>query len=311
MTSRKAFKAILLAASSMVLLSTPTGFAEETADFAKFQTSAEVSSIDVDYGPIGKFSSAFGDEQRGRTKISYAAVEQQGKAFMKTYMNYLERVNVSALSRDDQLAYWLNTHNMLVMEAMADSKSRRRMTAARGTLAAPGPMWSEKRITVDGTELSLHDIEKYIVAANFADKPNAIFGLYQGTSGGPAFPADGFTGANLDAELEAAGKDYLKSRNGLKVRKTKAQIPALVDWFAEDIYGGDQEAMKAHLASLASSKTAPKLAAVTQFEARKFSYSSDELVIRQQGVGAGADGAGRIGGGTGFSGGGGGGGGGS
>ena len=294
MTSRSTFKAILLAASAVALFATPAGFAEDAASFTKFSTSAEASTVNVDYRPIQKFSTAFGPEERGRTKISYAAVEQQGKAFMKTYMGYLANVPVSNLTRNDQLAFWLNTRNMLIMEAMADSRSRRRMKAARGTPAEPGKMWAEKRITVEGTELSIQEIEKNIILANFADKPNVIFGLYQGSSGGPGFPKAGFSGANLDAELEAAGRAFLESRHGLKVRGSKAQIPAVVDWYATDVFGGDQEAMRAQLVSLAGKKTGPKLAAATQFQARKFSYSSDELIIRQQSS-AGASGSGRIG----------------
>ena len=174
------------------------------------------------------------------------------------------------------------------------------MDKARGTPDAPGEMWSKKRITVQGTELSLHDIEKHIVVANFADKPNAVFGLYQGTKGGPSFPAKAYTGANIDAQLEAAGKDHVDDL--LKVKKSKAQIPAVLSWYASDLHGGDNEALRAQLVSLSSAKDAKKLSDVTEFEARKFSYSSDELIIRQQAT---YDGGGN----SGFSGGGGGGGG--
>jgi len=276
------FKVMLLAAGSALLLGAPAGFAEDANSFAQFSTAAETSSVAVDYRPIAQLTEAFGGEQRGRMKISYAALEQQGEAFMTTYMRYLSGIEVSSLSRDDQLAYWLNTRNMLVMDAMADSRSRRRMSSARGTPEAPGEMWTEKRITVQGVELSIHDIEKNIILANFADKPNVIFGLYQGANGGPEFPAKGFSAAGIDAELEEAGRKYVNSRNGLKVRGKKAQIPAIYDWYTADLFAGDEGAARTHLASLASEKKATKLAAATQFTSRKFSYSSDELIIRQQ-----------------------------
>lgn len=280
MTSKNVLKTILLTATTMAMFAAPATFAAEAGSFDKFSTSSPTSSVNVDYSPIKQFSDVFGKKERGRTKISYAAVEQKGQNFLRVYLSRLANVQVSSLSRDDQLAYWLNTHNMLVMQAMTNPKERRDMSKARGTADAPGEMWTQKRITVQGTELSLHDIEKNIIVANFADKPNAVFGLYQGTKGSPAFKADGFTGATLDADLAEAGQDHVKDH--LKVKGPKAQIPAVMHWYAADLFGGDQDALRAQLVSLSSEKNAKKLSGATTFEARKFSYSSDELIIRQQ-----------------------------
>jgi len=283
MFKRTHFKAALLAASAAMFLGAPTGFADDSGDFAQFAVAAETSAYAVEYAPIKNFTDAFGSEQRGRLKISYAAVEQQGKAFMASYKRYLAAVPVSTLSENDQLAYWLNTHNMLVIDAMANSKSRRRMSSQRGTPSEPGSMWTEKRITVEGVELSLHDIEQNIILANFADNPNVMFGLYQGTAGSPTFPAQGFTAANVQAELEAAGREYVNSRgNGVKASRSKARIPAVYDWYTPALFGGDEVAARAHLANLLDGSKASKFSAATHFEARKFSYSSDEHIIRQQ-----------------------------
>ena len=282
MLVRKTFKIAMLAAGSALIMGVPAGFADEAAGVAKFSTASEVSAYQVDYSPIAKFTNAFATTERGRTKIAYAAVADQGKGFMKTYKNYLSGVPVSKLTRNEQLAFWLNTRNMLVVDAMANSKSRRRMANLRGTPTAPGAMWTEKLITVEGVELSLQDIEKDIILANFADNPNVIFGLYQGTSGSPTFPAKGFTSANVNAELEAFGRDYLDSRSGVKIRRSKAEVPAIIDWYSADVFGGDEAAARVHVASLLGSDDATKFNAATQFQTRKFSYSSDEFIIRQQ-----------------------------
>ncbi len=281
-------KAILLTATSTALLGAPAAFAASSASFTQFSNSAPTSAVNVDYSHIQQFSETFGQKERGRTKISYTAVEQQGQRFLNLYLDRLANVSVSSLSRNDQLAYWLNTHNMLVMQAMTDPKARRDMKQARGTADAPGEMWTQKRITVQGVDLSLHDIEKNIIVANFADKPNAVFGLYQGTKGSPAFKGDGFHGATLDADLEDAARAHLKKN--IKVKGSKAQIPAVMQWYAADLFGGDNDALRTHLISVSSDKNAKKLASVTEFEARKFSYSSDEFVIRQQTSYRGSDG---------------------
>jgi len=227
--SSRYFKTILLTVTSAALLGAPTAFAASTGSFSQFSNAAATSSVNVDYSPIAKFSETFGKQERGRTKISYSAVEQQGKRFLNAYINRLSNVHVSSLTRDDQLAYWLNTHNMLVMQVMTDPKGRRDMRKARGTAEAPGELWTQKRIKVD---------------------------------------------------LADAGRAHLKKN--LKVKGSKAQIPAVMHWHAEDLFGGDNDALRSHLASLSSDKQSKKLANATTFEARKFSYASDELVIREQ-----------------------------
>ena len=308
MRGQTTLKAVLLAASSALLLAVPAGFADDAGSIAQFSTSAEVSDYNVDYSPIQKFSNAFVDEQRGRTKVAFEPVGQQGKAFLIGYMRYLSNVPVSTMSRNDQLAYWLNTHNMMVVDAMIGAKSRRRMSSLRGTPDAPGTMWIEKRITVEGVELSIQDIEQNIILANFADKPNAIFGLYQGTSGGPTFQEAGFSAANLDTELAAAGRDFVSSKNGVKISRGKAELPAIVGWYQDAVFGGDPAVAAKHLATLTDAGKAAELAGVTEFKTKKFSYSSDELAVRRQantpraGASGGRFGNGAGGGGGGFGG---------
>ena len=68
----------------------------------------------------------------------------------------------------------------------------------------------------------------------------------------------------------------------MKIRRSKAEVPAIIDWYSADVFGGDQAAARLHVASLLGSENATKFNAATQFETRKFSYSSDELIIRQQ-----------------------------
>ena len=281
---RTSLKSILLAASFAVSLGPVTAIADtaEPAALTQFTAHADTSGYAVRYQPIAQFTQAFAQEERGRTKIAYAAVNQQGMRFLTQYVRYLQDVPVEQLSRDDQLAFWLNTRNMLIVQAMTESNSRRRMQRNRGTAAEPGEMWTEARINIDGVDLSINDIEQGIILANWADTPNVIYGLYQGTQGGASYPAQGFSGANVHAELEELGRDFVNSRSGIRIRRSKAQIPAIYDWYGDAFFGSDQDALVAHLTSLSSADTSTKLAAATSFESRKFNYSSDEFVIRQQ-----------------------------
>ncbi|MEM8635781.1 MAG: DUF547 domain-containing protein [Pseudomonadota bacterium] len=302
MSLRSHLRNTVLAASIALVITSPivTADTPDATQFTQFAAYTEASTFNVRYDPISQFTDVFGNEERGRLKIAYSAVNQQGKDFLARYVNYLGNVPVTTLSRDDQLAYWLNTRNMLITQAMAESTSRRRMRQNRGTADAPGSMWTDKRITVDGVELSIDDIEHGIILANWSDTPNVIYGLYQGSQGSVAFPTNGFSGSNVHTELEQIGREFISSRNGVRVRRNKAQLPEVYSWYSDELFGGDQAAVVSHISALADANTASRLSEATSFENRRFSYSSDEFIIRQQAAPAGAfgGGGGAVGGGS-------------
>lgn len=287
MNRLKSLKAI----SIIALLATSAAPAIAESISEKFAASAATSQAQVDYRPIGQFTDAFCTVERSRVQCAYDAMGQQGERFLNRYESYLSNVPVSRLSKDDQLAYWLNTRNMLVVHAIAESKSRRSLKDGRGTFAAPGEMWTKKRISVEGVELSIQDIESDILLANF-DDANLIYGMYQGTKGGPAMQKTGFTGDSVHADLAALGKSFVNSRNGVRVKKGKADINAIYDWYGPALFDGDDAKFKAHLASHATGKRASGLSGVAEFKTAKFSYSTDNFIIRQQSAAA------RTGGGT-------------
>ncbi len=291
--ARQILKTTVLAASTLFMLAGPLATADTTlssADVTQLTQAAETSQTAIDYSPIAQFNRAFVSEQRGRMKIAYSAVASDGAAFMKQYMRYLSNVPVTSLSRDDQLAYWLNTRNLMIVQAMAEAPNRRRLARLRGTADAPGSMWTEKRITVEGVELSIDDVERGILISNFNDDPNILYGLYQGTTSGPSFPAEAFTGETVRTQLVSLGQDFVNSRSGVKAGRSKVEVPAIYDWYGQALFNGDTAARTEHLTSLASGTRAERLAAASEFQIRKFGYSGDELVVRQQNVASGGGG---------------------
>lgn len=301
MSPQTHLKSTILAGLMSLAFATPVAFAQDPVlnDFAQFSTAAEASSVAVNYEPVDQLLGAFTDENRGRMDVAYAAIDDRVQGALDTYIDYLAIVPVTQLSREDQLAYWLNTRNVLIISAMAESRSRRRMSSDRGTFAEPGEMWTEKRITVEGAELSIDDIERGIVLANFSDNPNVIYGLYQGSQGGASLPMQAYEGTSVQADLKALGAGFVNSREGVKVRRSNAQVPAIYSWYSDYVFDSDLGAMKAHLIELAADDLAADILGAESIGVRKFSYKADELIIRQQvrgAVGFGGGGAGGVGG---------------
>lgn len=300
MARKLSFKQALFVAGAALVFGAPTALAQD-ANFAKFEVAAETSGYNVEYKPLNDFMGAYSREERGRTKLAYASFGDTGTRFLRQYVGYLDGVPVTSLTRDEQLAYWLNTRNILIVQGMAEARNRRKVKAQRGTFAAPGDFWTTKRIEVQGEQLSIDDIERNIILANFADNPNVIYGLYQASDGGASMPNKAYTAATVDGQLEELGRKFINSSKGVKIRRSKVQIPEIYSWYSDAVFGGDQDALNAHLTGLMAAKTVEKFSKASQFESRSFGYSSDELVIRQQQQSASGAGGGGGGGGGGGS----------
>ena len=260
--------------------------AETSSQFAAY--SAESTAV-VNTTPYSEFLSALTIPERGRTLVAYEIAHAQGLPFMREYADYLAGVPVSQLNRDEQLAYWLNTRNFLLIHAIAEERRVRGFKNKRGTPSNPGSLWTSPRITVEGTSLSLQDIEEDILFAGW-DEPNIVFGLYQGVKGGPALSREPFTGANVKDQLAEAARRFNSLPNNLRVRGDKVRISTYYDWYLPLAFSGSEATLRTHLSGLAKPSDQQTVANAETLDRRKLSTDFEQYRVRQAAAGSGSSG---------------------
>ena len=249
--------------------------AKPAKDFSQFATSAEVSAVAVSYENITAFMNSHSAIEKNRVKLNYTAMSQGGASGLARILQRLRDVPVSQLSRDDQLAYWLNMRNLLVVFSIAVD-ARGSIDAQRGTYEAPGELWTDEIITVEGVKLSIDDIERNILIANWND-PHILYGMYQGALGGPPLYKPGFTGANVHDVLNKLGQRYINSRKTLGAKSSTLKVPAIYEWYFDALFDGDEAKVERHIRSLALPKLAKKLQKFDAIEPVAFNYKVDSL----------------------------------
>ncbi|MEM7458042.1 MAG: DUF547 domain-containing protein [Pseudomonadota bacterium] len=254
-----------------------------------FATYDAESAATLDTKPYTEMIRALTANERGRTLVAYDVAHAQALPFFSDYASYLAEVPVEQLNRDEQLAYWLNTRNFLLIQAIAEERRVRGFKKKRGTPSEPGSFWTEKRITVSGTALSLHDIEQDILFANW-DSPNIIFGLYQGVRGGPSLPQRPFTGADVHDKLADAAARFSADTRNLRVRGDKVRISSYFDWYLPLAYDGDESKLRAHLATLVQAKDQSVVQTDAKLDLRNFSTEFEQYRARQANAGSGSSG---------------------
>lgn len=290
--SKSVFTAIAISTAGLAIAM--PGHAQSPALFTTHN--AESTTV-VDTSPYAEIISALSVEERGRTLVAYEVAHANALPFFSQYVDYLANVPVSELNRDEQLAYWLNTRNVLLLQAISEEQRVRGFIKRRGTPSSPGDFWTQKRITVAGTPLSLHDIEQDILFAGW-DEPNIMFGLYQGIRGGPALPRAPFTAAKVHEQLAKAGSAFTSETRNFRARGNTVRISSYFDWYLPLAYAGSEATMRTHLASFAEPSQQALVSAEGKLKRRNLSTEFEQFRPRQGYDASGASGS-RSGGGFG------------
>jgi len=250
--------------------------------FDKFSEYDATNTQSINYAPMDEFYAAITSKRSGRQNFRYSLISGQGGEILDGYVNFISSISPTKFNKNEQLAYWLNLRNLLVIREITAASPLRNLKKQRGDNFNPGTIWSKQTVTVDNVPMSIDDIEKRIILANWPT-PEIFYGLYQGIKGGPAFtPPVSFTGKNVQEELKSRAKSYINARRVVKVKGSSVEIPATYDWYRTTLFANDDAALIAHLTSYAENKLATKLSNVSSVSFSKVNYSLDQEQQRQQ-----------------------------
>lgn len=128
------------------------------------------------------------------------------------------QVAIARLSRDEQLAYWFNLHNSIVLAKIAAEYPITRL----GPLFDendPDAFYRQQIFNMDGTLISLENIQDHVI--NNWDNPLVIYGFYMGAIGTPNIQSKAFTAATVYEQLGKNAVDFVNSVRGTQVWKKK------------------------------------------------------------------------------------------
>ncbi len=248
------------------------------SDFARFSERAANSAEQIDHDLLDVFLERLAVEDRGRLKVAYATAGEQGELFLAEYARRLSGISPAVLNADEQLAYWLNLRTALILAEFSGRKGRADLLKLRGDFANPGEMWTAKKATVDGAPLSIDEIERHIILANWRD-PRVLYGLYQASATGPELRAKAFRGATVWQELESSGRSFV-AQQGARVRKDRLEAPAIYAWYKDALFGGDDAAIKAHIATFSKASERPLIESASMIGYGKFLYRVEKYEVR-------------------------------
>jgi len=159
-----------------------------------------------------------------------------GDAAFKAYMKSLETADPDGMSRDGQLAFWIDAYNAVTIDKVIKWKPEK---SVRETLI-PGIWTSTKFFTsrehiVAGKRMSPDDIENDVLRKQFKD-PRIHFAIVCASSSCPPLPRFAYTAENVQAKLEEETRKYINSGRGTRIdaADNTLYLSKLFDWFKGD-----------------------------------------------------------------------------
>lgn len=276
-----------------------------TGKFAAFNPASQLVINSSDYG---SFITATTVDDRKARLVAFQSMDLSAREVLDAYIERMQRIPVSKLNRDEQLAYWLNLHNALTIKILAEDKGKRPIDGYRGFPHSDGKAFAKPIVTVEGVKLSVDQIVNDVIRAEFKD-PTALYGLFTGAKGSAPLLEVPYKGAELRQQLAAQAAAFVNEGDAVRIKSGKLELSKFYEWYGDDF--GGQSAVLQQISDLAAPKLKAKLAATQGVAAYRYNYELAAYIPRESFADSGFNGFGRgVGGsgGGGFGGGGGGGG---
>lgn len=265
---RKAMTARLFALSLVAGLATMVAShgARAAGLEATFGRHAAGSQKTVDHGAWSRLLEAHVKSGAdGLNRVDYATFKSAGHAELKAYLAMLQSLDVTVLDRPEQFAFWANLYNAKTVDIILDKypvRSIKDISLGGGLVATfTGGPWKAKVLKVGGLDLSLDDIEHAILRVVHRD-PRVHYAVNCASVGCPNLLRAAFTGATLEAQLDAGARAFVNSPRGVRITGRSVWASSIYDWFQAD-FGGNAAGVLAHVRKYAEPALLQKLEGIT------------------------------------------------
>lgn len=176
-------------------------------------------------------------------KVAYRDLAANDAATLDAYLTSLAAADPTSWPREEQLAFWLNAYNALIVKAVLDGHT------AESRLGRYRMFYRYARV-VGGKERTPDEIENRIIRPSGESRIH--FALVCASTSCPKLMRRAWRAETLDQDLDAAARRFVQdpTRNEIQPGAPAIRISAIFDWYEND-FGGSDAAVRAYLARYA------------------------------------------------------------
>lgn len=187
-----------------------------------------------DYKVWGDLLSKYYDPAKG---MNYKALKAQDKKTLDNLRSRMAAVDVQALSRPDQLAYWINLYNISVVGIVVEGYPVESIRDLSTDPIVRLNVFKKASVQTKKGALSLNDIENTKIRDGFKD-PRIHFAINCAAKSCPPIDTEPYIGSQVSAQLDDQVRKFLDGPHGVRLEKKGSDLVVhttkIMDWFKED-----------------------------------------------------------------------------
>jgi hypothetical protein len=193
-----------------------------------------------DYKPWQDLLTKYYDPAKG---MSYKSLKEHDKATLDHLRQQLATVDVAALAKTDQLAYWINLYNISTLAVVIDGYPTKSIRDLSTDPIIRLNVFKKPSVKTKAGALSLNDVENDKIRAGFKD-PRIHFAINCAAKSCPPIRTEPYTGARLGEQLDDQARRFLNGPHGARLAKdgggVTLHVTKILDWFKDDFetWGG-------------------------------------------------------------------------
>ena len=165
-------------------------------------------------------------------RVDYGALK--GSKEWKALVASVDAVDPEKLSRDEQLAFWINAYNILAIDVVVQNHP---VESIKDVGSLFSPVWKRPAGTVQGETVTLDQIEHAILRP--MGEPRIHAAIVCASLSCPPLRREPYRAETLDAQLDDNVRVWLADpRKGAAFDGRTLQLSSILDWFEEDFEAG-------------------------------------------------------------------------
>ncbi len=193
-----------------------------------------------DYSAWNALLARYYDPAKG---MSYRALKAKDAPTLAALRQRLAEVDPAALSRNDQLAYWINLYNVSVVAVVVEHYPVESIRDVSTDPIIRLNVFKKPYVKVRGGAISLNDVENDRLRQGFKD-PRIHFAINCAALSCPPIRGEAYLGSRVSEQLDDQARRFLNGPHGVHLEKDGDSLVVhttkIMDWFGEDFdrWGG-------------------------------------------------------------------------
>jgi hypothetical protein len=151
---------------------------------------------------------------------------------LDAYLKVLEGTDTGKLSRNEQLAFYINAYNATTIKLILSGYPGVKSIWELGGRIF-NRVFSKELVRIEGKTISLDDLEHGIIRPRFQE-PRIHFAVNCASRSCPPLISELYQGSILDEQLNASTRAFLNNPERNYLEGNKLHVSKIFKWFAED-----------------------------------------------------------------------------